>query len=61
MASEIYINKIKLLLNSDGKYSEEEIIRIANTLLRLYKTIQKVMENEDYNKNGSETTTNTTK
>lgn len=48
MVSNKYLNKMRLLLNAKGNYTDEEVVRIANTLLRLCKTILNIMKYVDY-------------
>ncbi len=58
MPSKEYLQEMKEILNSNGKYSEEEVIYISEKTLELYKTIEKILNN---NVNGNEEQFKTTK
>jgi hypothetical protein len=45
MPSKEYLEKLKLILNESGNYTDEQILYIGEKLIRFYKLVSKIMEN----------------
>ena len=43
MVSKEFITKLNTIINTEEKFSEEEIIYIGESLIQFYKTIEKIM------------------
>ena len=56
MVSKEFIRKLNTIINSDGEYSEEEVVYIGESLIQFYKTIQKIMNENCYDENITNTT-----
>jgi len=56
MVSKEFLVKLNTIINSDGEYSEEEIVYIGENLIQFYKTIQKIMNENCYDENITNTT-----
>lgn len=51
MVSKEFLIKLNTIINSNGEYSEEEIVYIGEDLILFYKTIQKIMNEYCYDEN----------
>jgi|GEM_PF-5115830 len=56
MVSKEFLIKLNTIINSNGEYSEEEIVYIGENLILFYKTIQKIMNEYCYDENITNTT-----
>lgn len=56
MVSKEFLVKLNTIINSNGEYSEEEIVYIGENLILFYKTIQKIMNEYCYDENITNTT-----
>lgn len=56
MVSKEFLVKLNTIINSNGEYSEEEIVYIGENLIQFYKTIQKIMNEYCYDENITNTT-----
>lgn len=56
MVSKEFLTKLNTIINSNGEYSEEEIVYIGENLIQFYKTIQKIMNEYCYDENITNTT-----
>ncbi len=56
MVSKEFLIKLNTIINSDGEYSEEQIVYIGESLIQFYKTIQKIMNENCYEGNITNTT-----
>ena len=56
MVSNEFLIKLNTIINSNGEYSEEEIVYIGENLILFYKTIQKIMNEYCYDENITNTT-----
>lgn len=56
MVSREFLIKLNTIINSNGEYSEEEIVYIGENLILFYKTIQKIMNEYCYDENITNTT-----
>jgi hypothetical protein len=56
MVSKEFLIKLNTIINTDGEYSEEEVVYIGESLIQFYKTIQKIMNEYCYDENITNTT-----
>jgi hypothetical protein len=56
MVSKEFLIKLNTIINTDGEYSEEEVVYIGESLIQFYKTIQKIMNENCYDENITNTT-----
>jgi len=56
MVSKEFLIKLNAIINTDGEYSEEEIVYIGEKLIQFYRTIQKIMNEYCYDENITNTT-----
>ncbi len=56
MVSKEFLKKLNTIINTNGEYSEEEVVYIGENLILFYKTIQKIMNEYCYDENITNTT-----
>lgn len=54
MVSKEFLTKLNTIINANGEYSAEEILYIGENLIRLYRTLMEIL-NENGNKDSNTT------
>lgn len=47
MVSKEFLTKLNTIINENGEYSVEEIMRIGENLIRLYKTLMEILNGNE--------------